>query len=291
MSSLTPPDSNPERETGNTKVSRGASAKHWCFTLNNYTSDEITKICNDTFFQKYLFQEEIGNNGTPHLQGQITFKKKQKHDWWKKHYPRAHVEKTKSILDSHEYCIKEETSTDKIYSNWWHREIDPFVNGFKWWQTKIIHEVARVASDRKIWWLWEKTGGVGKSVFARYLFREKGAVIVSGKLADMKHCIAMWSKENGYPHIVIIDIPRSIDLDFFSYTGVEELKNGFFFSSKYEGAHVDMPRPHMFIFANEEPQYEKMSEDKWRVINIKDQEKPLDLENFLEQNQNREAPL
>jgi len=271
MSSLTPPDSNLERETGNTKVSRGASAKHWCFTLNNFTKDDIEKLISDKFFQKFLFQEEIGEGEeTPHLQGQISFKKKQKFDWWKKHYPKIHVEKTVSVLDSNEYCIKTETGCGKIYSNWWYPELDPFENGFRDWQSKLLRDLSQRADDRKIIWVYDPPGNGGKSTFARYLHREKGALIVSGKVADMKHAIIKWSETHGYPHIIIIDIPRSIDLHYFSYTGIEEIKNGFFYSSKYEGGVVDMPRPHVVVMSNEEPDHSKMSKGRFdvRIIGV-----------------------
>ncbi|UYD39097.1 MAG: replication associated protein [Wigfec virus K19_521] len=271
MSEPAPTDSTLVAGTGNTKSSRGASAKHWAFTLNNYIPDDIINITTNSFIQKYLFQEEVGVNGTPHLQGQLTFIKKQKLDWFKIRdtFKKMHVEKTKYIIDSCYYCVKTETGSGKIYSNWWYADECIFDTiEFKWWQEDILLTIGTQPDLRKIYWFWESRGGAGKSYFARYLYRKHGAMIVSGKLADMKHAIAKWSEENGYPHIIIIDIPRSIDIDFFSYTGVEEIKNGFFYSSKYEGGVVDMPRPHVIIFANEPPHIEKMSADKWAIVDI-----------------------
>lgn len=269
---MAPEGSKELRGKGNTKKPRGSSAKLWCFTLNNYTQDDIEKLISDKFFQKYLFQEEIGESGTPHLQGQITFLKKQRFDWWKLHYPKAHAEKTRSVLDSEKYCIKEDTGSNKIYSNWWYPELDPFKNGFRDWQSRLLTDISQRAHDRKIIWIFDPKGNGGKSTFARHLFRTKGALIISGKVADMKHAILKWSEENGYPHIIIIDIPRSIDLHYFSYTGIEEIKNGFFYSSKYEGGVVDMPRPHVIVFSNEEPDKSKMSKGRFdiRIINQND---------------------
>jgi len=50
-------------------------AKAWCFTLNNYTQEELGALVQqfqtlaDQYF--YIVGEEIGEQGTPHLQGYI----------------------------------------------------------------------------------------------------------------------------------------------------------------------------------------------------------------------------
>uniref|UniRef100_UPI004049B2EE hypothetical protein n=7 Tax=Pseudomonadati TaxID=3379134 RepID=UPI004049B2EE len=63
------------------------------------------------------------------------------------------------------------------------------------------------------------------------------------------------------------DIPRS-QLDYLSYTGIEEVKNGCFFSSKYESEMVLYNSPHIIVFANEEPTYHKLSSDRWNVVDL-----------------------
>lgn len=70
-----------------------------------------------------------------------------------------------------------------------------------------------------------------------------------------------------HPKTILMNIPRS-KTGFVSYTGIEEIKDMFFYSGKYEGGQVCGPQPHVIVMANAEPEFEKMSDDRWDVINI-----------------------
>lgn len=121
--------------------------------------------------------------------------------------------------------------------------------------------------DRKIYWFWEPNGGMGKSALCRYLAIKMNALLVSGKASDMKAALALIQK-NGkpMPTILLMDIPRTVE--HLSYTGMEEIKNGVFFSAKYESGMVCMNSPHFICFANREPEREKMSADRWVIKEI-----------------------
>ncbi len=80
----------------------------------------------------------------------------------------------------------------------------------------------------------------------------------NGKSADIKY---------GYngERVVIFDYSRSQE-DSINYQVLEDLKNGIFFSPKYQSAMKVFEIPHVIVFANFEPKREKLSADRWAVV-------------------------
>jgi len=65
---------NETHEEGNTKSP--PRFRRWCFTLNNYDEVEYNTIMDYLKHSKhtYIVGKEIGENGTPHLQGYLSSK-------------------------------------------------------------------------------------------------------------------------------------------------------------------------------------------------------------------------
>ncbi len=96
-------------------------ARSWFLTLNNPTSDHLSQLSHEIFFEeldiiKYLVQEEEGKNGTKHLQGAVQFKNQVDFDVLKKMHPEAHWEKCISIISSLRYCGKLDTRAGKVFT-------------------------------------------------------------------------------------------------------------------------------------------------------------------------------
>lgn len=88
------------------------SAKHWCFTLNNYTDDDVNSIQARRLLPdvvRYLcFGKETGAEGTPHLQGYISFCSRHRLGFLRDWIPRAHFEIAKgSPTQNRDYCRKD----------------------------------------------------------------------------------------------------------------------------------------------------------------------------------------
>ncbi len=294
MSSATPStpglgntNSNPEtKESTNKAPKNGSRAKTWFFTFNNYEPLHISALQN--FFEKYnaekyCFQEETGENGTPHLQGCVGFKNQIAFSTLKDLDKRIHWEKCKKFADAVVYCSKEATRTGKIYS----KGIkitkplkDPLKTPRKW-QEFILELIKHEPDDRTIHWFYDPVGSTGKSALSKHILikNQDKAIEVSGKSHDIKHGIVQFLENNNL-EILLLDIPRTSE-KYVSYEAIESVKNGKFFSGKYEGKMVLFDPPHIIIFSNFLPEIEKLSLDRWKIYEIK---KNFDLEELNTQN-------
>lgn len=99
----------------NTRSKTPSRSRNYCFTLNNYSEEDVKMI--PTLGADYIFQEETGESGTPHLQGILMFKNAVSFSKLKKMLPTAHLEVSKNKIASMRYCSKNDTRTGVIYAN------------------------------------------------------------------------------------------------------------------------------------------------------------------------------
>lgn len=90
-------------------------AKHWCFTLNNYSDDDISRLAAsfETGRVVYLiFGKEVAPSGTKHLQGFVSVKNKVRITGLVKMLGQAHFTVARSVPQSIEYCKKDGDITE-----------------------------------------------------------------------------------------------------------------------------------------------------------------------------------
>lgn len=250
----------------------------WFFTFNNYSVEQMEQMEQllKEISKKFIFQEEIGEEtGTPHLQGCFWLKKRRRLAELVK--ITAYISNTiymrpvRSWEHSINYCSKDKTASGKrFYQGIKIKKKIKILceDKFYIWENNIIDIIKTEPDDRSIYWFWEEIGNVGKTTFCKYLCVKHNAIILSGKHSDMKFGIVKYIEKHGeYPELIIMDIPRTTE-NYLSYTGIEEVKNGLFFSSKYECDMVIGNCPHLIIFANFEPCEDRLSKDRWKVFEI-----------------------
>lgn len=243
--------------------------KKWCFTYNNYTEENVSilerrfkDICT-----KFVFQRETGAEGTRHLQGCLWLIKPMR--WTEFNLPKLiHWEKMNNEKASAEYCQKAK-SADEGY--------EPITFGFPKpiktisslypWQAEVLTEIDYEPNGRRLLWIYDEHGNVGKSAFCKYLYiKHKVICIQGGKLADIMNIIFNLDMNN--VTAIAIDVPRK-NRNHVSYAAIECILNGMITNTKYETGVKCFNPPHVIVFSNYAPEDdESISEDRWDIREI-----------------------
>jgi len=89
------------------------------------------------------------------------------------------------------------------------------------------------------------------------------ALEVSGAAKDV-FCGVATSLDKFDIKTVIYDIPRE-SIQYVQYQAIEKIKDGKFFSPKYESGMVRFNKPHIVCFSNCPPNMRALSADRWIV--------------------------
>lgn len=253
----------------------------WSVTIWDLTSEEVLRICESTTrpaMDGWGFQDEVSpTTGRPHVQATLGFKGAVMAIRLVRMFGRCHVSVTDKVTASLNYCKKEETRApgkepiekkvfvpDVVIDEM--DDLVPFP-----WQQEIIDMVSVKAKpgDRTIYWYWCKNGNSGKTTLAKHihLLHKDVTLAVNGNAKDIK-CAAAKFLEGHNLHICMFTFPRTVE-NYVSYAALEDMKDGFFFSGKYESGMVHINPPHVICFANFEPKKKGISNHKWKIIEIK----------------------
>lgn len=251
-------------------------AKKWCFTWNNPTEDPSRSI--DPEFQAkaecWGYQPEVGENGTPHIQGWVEFKTKVRP--LSLGLPKEiHWEKMKGTVEqSIEYCSKSETKAGAYVTNLKQKlcmkctddDVISLDEMYDWGRELVDMVKGRLPdkTERQIYWFWSNAGQMKKTETARHLVFHHDAVVIQG---GRKHVLAV-----AYKHpapIYILTVPRT-DEGYVSYSSIELIKDALYmsaFGTEATGM-VNRKKPWVIVMANFEPNKSTLSEDRWVVKNV-----------------------
>jgi len=275
--------------------------RDYMFTINNYTESDMDVM--DIWLKKSLcmqVQQEVGKEGTPHLQGYVYFKQARKRSVLFREIGKGfYCVVPDNPAACRNYCKKNETRKidEKVWRKDWTeqkskkkslrekmlercaQEFEEDYNGVVWkdWQQKILDLADKKPDRRSVYWFWEETGNIGKSFLAKYIRKTYGAFQLSGRMADCCKQIAMlMDSDMDIPKFCMYDLPRGRG-NYCSYTFLEDLKNGYIVSTKNDTEGIELPRMHVVVFANQPPKCDDMSRDRWIITHIASEDNDVDV--------------
>lgn len=250
-------------EDGNNEHPPQSALYKYDMVINNYTDDEYTKVCQvfQTICKKWIVAKEVGASGTPHLQCFLSLAKKERFTGLQKlpGLARGSFRACRNEKALEEYCRK-----DGNYVEGGYPKPIKIIQKLRPWQKEIEDIFLTEPDDRKIYWFWESEGGIGKSAFVKYMVvKHKCLFCDGGKKADLINLV--FNQDMDICRAVIWDLPRCAEGNI-SYATLESVKNGLVCNTKYETGVKAFNPPHIFVFANFEPDnQEKLSKDRWLI--------------------------
>lgn len=257
-------DGNTNSSTSRAKTEKRLRWKNYFCTLKEDESNEflISDFLEKNGAERYAFQLEEGEGGFRHWQIAVEFERAVYTSKWKRMWPSIHLENTRNLDASLRYCSKEDT---RARGAWIFPKPVSTISEMRPWQEQL-GAVLGEQNDRQITWIVNKNGGIGKTAWAKYMCVHYGAMYLSsGAGKDLLFGVSRAMRKCLY----IIDYPRCND-GKFSYMAIEKIKDGIFFSAKYESAMQLMDSPKIVVFSNQYPERDKLTADRWDVYRCED---------------------
>jgi len=249
-----------QRGVGNTKTPR-KRGRNWQITINNPTLEDDTKIRG---LEKFIFQYEQGEKGTIHIQGMIGYKNPVSFESIKKILPTAHIEMANNYKALLEYCKKSETSISRYWQIGFETSPLKIITELRPWQQELINDI-NFDDDRSIHWYYDTNGNIGKTAIAKYICTKYNAIYLSGSSADMKFAVSTLQDKKNL--ICVFGFVRQQE-GKISYAGIEQIKDGIFFSGKYESNMCIYDPPHIICLANFAPDTTMLSTDRLKITDL-----------------------
>lgn len=252
-------------DEGNTKKPR---LRSWFFTYNNpeISATQLTQLLTSAGdVNKFAFQLEVGESGTPHFQGVCCWRNQIQFSTLKHLDTNIHWEPCKNIRAALQYCTKSDTRKDGPWVLGWHYEPPRTwaIPTPHLWQSQVLERIRSGQGDRRICWIADPTGGWGKTTLAKHICGDLGGLLVTGRASDIKYAIAQRLRR-GRMGTCVFHFTRTQE-EYVSYQAIEEVKDGIFFSAKYEAGMCIFESPFILVLANFHPDRSKLTGDRWDV--------------------------
>ena len=228
-------------------------SKRWPFVLNNYTEEEISSIVPrfKEICKVWAFSKEVGESGTPHLQGYVEFNTKLRPVTQAKCTPRIHWgdKNGKPAKGTREENIRYITKDNPIFMSGGLPKPPTVISKLYPWQSACLEFFKEPCewNCRKIYWIYGDVN-IGKTQFVKYLVVKHGAYVLGG---ERRHVMSQAYANDAPMYCMLL----AYGDDMVSYRAIEHVKDGLYSSAFGTETNGMMIRdsPHFLVIGNEPP--------------------------------------
>lgn len=277
---------------------RDSACAVWDFTLNQDQKGDILEPEKVTArlqekCKRWGCQLEMSNQtGYIHYQGRVSLKDKQRLSTVGDHllpgWSGVHFSRTSKACASgdnfYNYVMKLDTCVagpwcdkDPEFEEWpedWLPE--PLEN--RPWQDFITNSLTDRANRRTINFVWDPTGGSGKSTLYAMARKKIGnrAFRLDTHLPVREMCLSFTNYILEMPKkirltkatAIFVDMPRSGIEDKKLWYTLELIKSGEMTETRYSTKRVTFMKPHIWVFANWKPELKALTRDRWNLYKM-----------------------
>lgn len=256
------------------------------FTLSKEDHEpEAVKACLKEYAKKWVFQLEKGDSGYEHYQGRISLIKKRRLTELAKLLKGTELEGCHLSVthdkDEDSYCMKADTRLDGPWSNTDEVKIKCWdmadIIDLRPWQKSLI-DIAGRLDKRHINVILDKKGNIGKTTLCKYMGINKIARIIPfvNDYKELMQIVMDCPVAMNY----VIDMPRAINKDKLNqlYSGIETMKGGYAYDTRYHFKDRWFGNPNVFVFTNIMPPNDLLSGDRWVLWEINDAQELIQFE-------------
>lgn len=132
------------------------------------------------------------------------------------------------------------------------------------WQGEAYRKYSE-QDERTVLCVVDKNGRTGKSFLAKHIVaKHEGRRIPAQESAKALMQIAMAEVSPGY----VIDVPRAEGLKREFWAGIEQIKDGQLYETRYAWAERWIEPPKVMVLSNKSPPLKELSSDRWDILDI-----------------------
>jgi len=144
------------------------------------------------------------------------------------------------------------------------------------WQDQLFSILSNCMSNRRIYWVYDKRGGSGKTAFQKHMLASKEGVMLlpgASTSSNINEAVRGFLDENARIEYMMINLARGTECYSSIYQTLEQVKDQMLFCPKYKSKVIYLEvSPVICVFANNLPEVEKLTKDRWCIYELHDGE-------------------